>query len=470
MNTGLLRVYQHLPVGVRSLAASMRGYYLRSWRYGRDTEANVTEALARECWTAQQWAGWREQHLAWLLARAATRVPYYRELWARRRGAGDRASHEVLANWPVLRKEELRANPAAFIADDRTRGSMFREHTSGTTGKPLQLWFSRSTLRMWYALYEARARRWCGVSYRDRWANIGGQQVAAFDQMAPPFWIWNAAMRQLYLSSYHLAKQFIRAYIDAMRAYRLVFALGYSSSLYSLAHFANDLGLAPAPLRAVTTNAEPLYDFQREAIQRAFGVRPRETYGMSELACAASECEAGGLHEWPDTGIIEIFSDVADNVVQDGETGRIICTGLLNADMPLIRYEVGDRGARAPVDRACACGRTLPLLSHIEGRTDDVLITRDGRRIGRLDPVFKSNLAIREAQIIQESLDAVRIKVVPATGYSDQVARALADSLRDRMGDVDVTVDVVDSIARTANGKFRAVVNLVVQGRASGAT
>lgn len=439
----------------------MRGYYLRSWRYGRHTEEQVREALARDRWTEAQWHSWRDERLAQLLTRAATRVPFYRELWDRRRRAGDRASYELLANWPVLTKEQLRAQPAAFVADDRDRGSLFHEHTSGTTGKPLELWFSRDTLRTWYALYEARARRWCGVSCRDRWTNIGGQQVVAFDRTRPPFWVWNAGMRQLYLSSYHLAKQFIPAYIDALRDYRVVFALGYSSSLYSLAHFANALGLAPAPLRAVATNAEPLYEHQRAAIERAFGVRPRETYGMSEIACAASECEAGGLHEWPDTGMIEILADDVDTAAGDGSTGRIICTGLLNTDMPLIRYEVGDRGARAPAGRTCSCGRALPLLSHVEGRIDDVLITRDGRRIGRLDPVFKSNLAIHEAQIIQEAIDAVRIKVVPAPGYSEDAARSLTESLRERMGDVKVIVEAVGHIPRTANGKFRAVINEV---------
>ena len=73
--------------------------------------------------------------------------------------------------------------------------------------------------------------------------------------------------------------------------------------------------------------------------------------------------------------------------VPAGETGDFVCTGLFNDEMPLIRYRLGDRGARAP-EAPCPCGRSLAALASVDGRSDDVLYTRDGRSIGRLDPVF----------------------------------------------------------------------------------
>src|SRR5204863_3503874 len=127
--------------------------------------------------------------------------------------------------------------------------------------------------------------------------------------------------------------------------------------------------------------AEPLYEYQREAISRAFGCPVRETYGMAEIAAAAGECEHGSLHQWRDTGIIE---------ATDGDgPSDFICTGLINADMPLIRYTVGDSGKLSA--KKCPCGRNLPAIETIEGRTDDLLYTVDGRRIGRMDPVFKGS-------------------------------------------------------------------------------
>ena len=104
MNNTLVKLYDHLPTPMRSLAASLRGLYLRSWRYGPETERLVEEALGRESWSLKQWRAWQEERLAYVLHRAATRVPYYREQWAARRRRGDRASWEYLENWPILEK------------------------------------------------------------------------------------------------------------------------------------------------------------------------------------------------------------------------------------------------------------------------------------------------------------------------------------------------------------------------------
>lgn len=461
MTLSILRLYHQLPAPLRSLVATARGYYLRAWRYGPGSEELVLAALERERMAPARWDALRARQLGELLHRAATRVPYYREYWAQRRRAGDRTTWEDLASWPILTKEQLRSAPRAFIADDRDPRRMFHEHTSGTTGKPLSLWFARDTVRTWYALYEARVRRWAGVSHRDRWANIGGQQVVPFAQDRPPFWVWNGGLRQLYLSSYHLATKFIADYLRALRDYEVVHALGYSSSLHSIAELAREVGIECPKLVTVTSNAEPLFDYQRAAISKAFGSTVRETYGMSEIACAAGECEHGSLHVWPEVGVIEVRSDERDEPVSSGTAGRLICTGLLNHDMPLIRYEVGDRGELEAADATCACGRTLPIIRNIEGRIDDMLVTADGRRIGRLDPVFKNDLPIREAQIIQETVRRVRIKVVPAPGYTAAAGDVLAASLRERMGDIEVIIEPVDHIPRTANGKFRAVLNQI---------
>jgi len=77
---------------MRSVAASLRGLYLRSWRYGPESERLVAEALEREHWSAERFKAWQEERLASVLHRAATCVPYYREQWAARRRQGDRAS------------------------------------------------------------------------------------------------------------------------------------------------------------------------------------------------------------------------------------------------------------------------------------------------------------------------------------------------------------------------------------------
>jgi phenylacetate-coenzyme A ligase PaaK-like adenylate-forming protein len=455
----LLRVYHRLPGRARSVAASLRGFYLCAWRYGSETDRLVEEAHERERWSAESWQRWQEQRLSYVLERAATRVPYYRNQWSQRRRKGDRASWELLENWPVLEKESLRTNPRAFLADDCEVRRLFHEHTSGTSGTPLDLWWSRKTVRAWYALFEARWRRWYGVTRHDRWAILGGQLVTPVEKKDAPFWVWNAALNQLYMSSYHLAPELVSHFLSALERYQIRYLLGYTSSLHALtqvaaAHEPDKLRLAVA-----IANAEPVLNYQREAIARAFRCPVRETYGMAEIVAAAGECQAGRLHLWPEVGWIEVMEGA--DYVPRGTPGEFICTGLLNDDMPLIRYRVGDRGALLGDEHVCGCGRTLPALAHIEGRVDDVLYTRDGRPVGRLDPVFKARLAIREAQLIQETLDVVRVRYVPADGFGKADARSIIAGLRARIGSVDVIMEEVDAIPRTSGGKFRAVISKV---------
>lgn len=459
MNNWQLHLYHRLPNVARVAAASLRGYELRRWRYGKRTEALVDAALEREHWPAAKWQKWQQERLAYVLHRAATQVPFYRDQWAMRRQQGDQASWEDLRNWPILEKETLRQNARAFIADDCRNQPLFHDHTSGTTGKSLDLWFRRETVQEWYAMFEARWRRWYGVSRHDAWAIIGGQLVTPVAKRRPPFWVWNYGLNQLYCSSYHLAPDLIPHYLDAIARYRIKYLLGYTSSLYTLAEAALRLGRNDLKMQVVITNAEPVYEHQRRAIEKAFQCPVRETYGMAETVAAASECEYGQMHIWPEAGWLEtIGGDQSAQPTGPGKPGDLICTSLLNTDMPLIRYRVGDRAALAVEDELCECGRTLPRLASLEGRVDDLLYTVDGRMIGRLDPVFKAQLPVREAQIVQERLDCIRVRYVPTEAFDQAAAQSITDRLRDRMGAIEVILEPMTEIPRGANGKFRAVI------------
>ncbi len=339
---------------------------------------------------------------------------------------------------------------------------MYHEHTSGTTGKALDLWWSRETVQNWYALFEARCRLWHEVSRHDRWAILGGQLVTPVGQRRPPFWVWNAGLNQLYMSSYHLAPELISAYLDALCCYQVVYLWGYTSSLYSLAIEAIKQKRINIQMKVVLTNAEPLYDYQRSAIETAFNCPVRETYGMAEIAAAASECRHGQMHIWPEVGYVEVMNN--DQTASPGVVGELICTGLLNMDMPLIRYQVGDEGSLSLLDNVCSCSRSLPLLGKVHGRVDDVLYAPDGRRVGRLDPVFKARLPVIEAQIIQETLDVIRVKVVPAVGFGAADTQDIILRIQQRLGaGMQVIVETVNEIPRTKAGKFKAVISKLPQ-------
>lgn len=458
----LLKIYHRLPSWSRSFAASFHGYYLNSWRYDAQTEKLVEETLERDYWSKKEWDEWQSRRLVFILQRAATKVPYYRQQWAERRRNGDKSSWDYLENWTILEKLTLRARGAEFVADDCQISKMYCDHTSGTTGTSLNLWLTAQTVKHWYAMFEARWRRWYGISRQDRWAILGGQLVTPIRQRKPPFWVWNAGLNQLYMSSYHLSPELTKYYVEALVKHRVKYVWGYSSALYSLAQEIVRQGRKDIRMEVAVTNAEPLFDYQREIIAAGFNCPVRETYGMAEMVAAASECSHNRLHQWLDAGIIE--TNRQSN--QSTQFADFICTGLVNSDMPLIRYRVGDCGSLS--GEKCDCGKTLPLFEKIEGRVDDMLLTKDGRQVGRLDPVFKSDLPIIEAQIIQQTLEDILVRYVPDLDFTRQTADVLSERIRERLGDVKLTFEEVSEIPRTSNGKFRAVIcNLSDEERAT---
>ncbi|MCC7495971.1 MAG: phenylacetate--CoA ligase family protein [Bryobacterales bacterium] len=459
MNRSIINLYQSLPYPLRSAAASTWGYYLRWLRYSGETETLAAEALERDHWSASQWRNWTEERLAYTLHRAATRVPFYRSYWSERRARGDRSSWERLENWPLLNKESVRQSPEAFVADDCNIRRMHVWFTSGSTGTPLRLYWSRRNIRRWYALFEARSRRWYGVSRHDRWAIVGGQRVAAIEQKESPVWVWNRGLNQLYVSAIHLSPALAHASIDAIRAHNLKYIVGYPSALQVLAQYAQQSGVT-LPMSVAITNAEPLFDSQRDIISSAFCCPVRDTYGSAEVVAGAGECECGSMHLWPDTGIVEVFNRNHDPAPQ-GLPGELVCTGLVNDDMPLIRYCTRDSASLPDPRERCGCGRNLPLLGKVEGRLDDVLVARDGRRITRIDGIFKGQLPVREVQVIQEAIDRIRVVYAAEARLSPQCQRDLTKRFVDVFGETSLQFDWVPQISRLPNGKFRSATCLV---------
>ena len=450
----LLDIFHRLPYPGKVVVASLQGYYLDWLRYGGDFEKRIAEIEKCERSSKEAIDAMVQAKLQLVLAQAFHHVPYYRNQWAERRRQGDQSDWRVLANWPILSKDEVRRSPRAFLAENHS-WFLVKSQTSGTSGKPLLLWQGKEALRSWYAKSEVRLRRWYGVARGENWGIFGGQLVTEVAQKKPPFWVWNHSWRQLYLSSYHLSPDLIGFYLDALVEHKITYLLGYTSALVAVAQEMLARKRTDIRLKVVITNAEPLYPYQRKILEAAFNCPVRETYGMSEMTVAASECEHGRLHLWPMAGAVEIIEN--GQRVPNGEVGELVATGLINQDMPLIRYQTGDRGVLAP-DPSCPCGRNLPVLSHIDGRNDDVLYTTGGRAIGRLDTVFKADLPVSEVQIVQKQLDSLVVRYVPTERYSDDSSRIIAERLRERMGPMRIEFECLEAIPRGPNGKFRSVV------------
>ena len=450
-----MALYEKSPGPLRTVAATLRGLYLRAQQTTAEGERLVAAARERERWSAQQWQQWQGERLAFVLEHAAVHVPFYRDQWAVRRRRGDRASWTYLENWPILERETLLAHPHAFIADDCHVGRLNPVHTRGTTGTPLRLWRSPDTARTLRALLMVRTQEWNGLGNGDASAHLSPEAVVPRAQRRPPFWVWDAARRRLLLSARHFGRETAAAYLDALVRHRTVHLHGPASLLHELAVHAIESGRADLPVRVVTTDAEPLVAEYRCTIGEAFRSPVRETYSVVEAVAAASECAHGRLHAWPEIGIVEVLE--GDRPVEPEVLGDLVCTGLLNTDMPLVRYRVGDCGRRQEVMRPCACGRMMPPFVRIEGRDGNVLLTQDGRRVAWLAPTFHG-LAVRESQIVQEAVGRVRVRFVPAPGYEPAMGHTIRARLQARLGgDLQVVLECVDALPRNGHGSHRSV-------------
>ena len=120
-------------------------------------------------------------------------------------------------------------------------------------------------------------------------------------------------------------------------------------------------------------------------------------------------------------------------IVQSPRTGELWTICFSNDATPFLRYRVGDRGTRSK--QPCRCGRPGDVFLDIDGRVEDFVVTPEGRRVGRLDHIFKQQLDIGEAQILQDAAGALQVLVVKRDTYSDSSEQKLLEQFRLRLGD-----------------------------------
>ncbi len=457
MSSLIQKIYWRLPSYFKNVVASVNAIKLDKERYNKHFYEISKQIVLHNTWSSGQFKNYQVERLGEVIKRASLNVPYYRELFcAKGIRVEDIRNFEDLRKLPVLEKSVIREYPESLLDETLDRNKLMRCSTSGTTGTPLRLYRTRYLNAAVFAFIEGRNHAIAGMQRRvNRSVSIGGHLVTAPSRNCPPFWVYNKRWNQLYMSSYHLSSAYLGYYVEALRDFKADYIEGYPSSVYAIARYILDNKLEPVPFNACFTTAETLFDYHREAIKKAFCCRTYDQYGCGEQVIFAAECNHGSMHLSPEVGIVEVVDD-KNRPVPVGQTGQLICTSLINYIQLFIRYRLGDIGSLNAGQ--CPCGSPLPMLGIIEGRTDDVLITRDGRRIGRLDPVFKGTRGIVEAQIIQDDYSKFRIRIVPAKDHTKADNDIIVKNLSERVGIADIKIEIVGKIERTKSGKFRAVI------------
>lgn len=448
-------IYHASPIFVQSAMVSAYGaaWYFR--RYGRHYRRKVRELSAAEGFSREEFAARQLANLNNLL-RVAGCSPYYQAKLAEAGITGPLGSLDELRRLPTLSKDTLRKQPRDLLTGRPPWGTkIFR--SSGTTGTPTDLYYTRRFHQEAMAYYQVRLRNWAGVGEHARRAMFGVRKVCNFDQSKPPFWRPSPVEHLVYYSIYHLGPANLPYYVDHLAKWRPQLIMGYPSALNLLARHLLETNRRLSIPVAITTS-ETVTSEIRSAIETAFQGRLFDQYGAVEGTHFVSQCEHGRYHVSPERGIIEILD--GDRPAPPGREGRVVVTGLENLLQPLIRYEIGDVAQWAE-QQDCPCGRQMPILAGVQGRYEDYCTLPDGRRMLRFDTVFKGVAAIVEAQVVQDDADHFTINVVPTAEFSPPDRQKLLDNFRLHAGDVNVEVMTLESIPRSASGKFRAVVNRI---------
>jgi phenylacetate-CoA ligase len=446
--------YKSAPAYMQSALISLSACGRRLLREGRRFKKLEAEACATELLSLDELDAWQRQRLAQLITHATERVPFYKG-----RVPGSRPIRDPLmmlqSFFPIISKETVRQDPAAFLDDRRSR-VLFWGSTSGTTGSPLSLVQDLYAINRENA-FAARQLRWAGFAQGEKRVWFRGDLVVPSTTSDPPFWRWNWTERTLMCSSYHLSFDTAAAYLEVIERFDPVLIQAYPSSIAFLARWLLDRGgtYQGKALKGIVTSSEMLDAETKLTLEKVFGCRVFDWYGQFERVAAIGTCEEGRRHLLGDYSFVELVP------VGDGYA-EIVGTGFNNWVMPLIRYRTGDLVRLMDDDTPCPCGRAFPVVGNILGRADDVIVTPDGRRVGRLDHIFKGAGAVLEAQIRQDSLDELLILVVPAAHFKSTDADLLVRNARERLGlGIQIRVQTVQAIPRTRNGKLRGVISNV---------
>jgi phenylacetate-CoA ligase len=401
----------------------------------------------------------QEKRLRALINHAYKNVLFYHDLFD---SVGvkpqDFKSIKDLQKIPILTKEVIRNNyPEKILAKDVNIKNCFTKSTTGSTGMPLKVKFSPKELNYnaginFFCLFEFGLRltdKLVTIRHNDYSSDKKNVFKSLFQKMGI-FWSKNISIFSP-----------IETILADLISFRPDVIATYPSILLLLSQEIKKKNIVGINPRLILTSGETLRDYNRNKIREAFNSEIYSMYGAEEFGRIAFQCKENSVyHIISDSVIIEFVKDGIN--VEDGENGEMVVTSLFNYTMPLIRYNIGDIGSFTK--EKCNCGRGLPIIKSIEGRTDDFLILPSGTKISpRAINVIENISGVSRYKTVQETKNRIVVHLVKGTNFSQKTINEIKKHIK--VGcfgeDVEVEVKIVKEIPLEKRGKLRAVVSNV---------
>lgn len=419
----------------------------------------VRKRLERSQWWApDELAAEQALRLRAFLVEIGERVPYWRNLFKDLkfdpRGV---SSARDLQSLPLLTKATIRAHAEQMKAQGH--GPISRYNTGGSSGEPLVFYIGKARKSHDVAA-KWRATRWWGVDIGDREAVIWGSPIEHGAQDRVRQWR-DRLMRSTLLPAFEMSPAQLDRFVAWIRAEKPRMLFGYPSALTYIARHAQKQGIRMDQLgvKVAFVTSERLYDEQRETIERVFGCRVANGYGGRDAGFIAHECPEGGMHLSAEDIVVETV-DADGQPVPAGTAGEIAVTHLATGDFPFVRYRTGDVGVLD--DQVCKCGRGLPMLRELQGRSTDFVVASDGTVMHGLALIYviRDLPGIERFKVTQHTRTRTSVELVAEQGFDPKVLPLIVEGFKKRLGqDVEVDITRVTAIAPEKSGKFRYIVS-----------
>ncbi len=452
-----ISLYSSFPYWLQNVAVSLHGYKLKRQRFNDDFYKILDFLNSTHGWSKEQIRSYKEEHTFKILEQAYNHCPYYRKKYANvGLSPSDFKRLEDLRKFPILTKEDIRENWQGMVADNVSKEDLILYHTSGSTGKALDFYWTKHSSAYYWAVDQRYKNRF-GFELGKTCVNFTGYPIVPITTSKPPYWRFDRVLNRYFLNMQQLNAHTIHTIAEWLNTKRIEIFIGYPSIMTAFANEMLQAGLTlEFPPKHIFTGAEKLYENQKDILRKVYkGVLFHELYSFSEQAAIATHCTQSVYHEDFEIGHMELNMAMS---VANGLQGEILATGFANLGMPFIRYQNGDTAVFS--DRECECGLHSQIIEDIVGRNEDYIVTPEGPHIQRLDYIFKDSSDIKECQVVQKASGEMILRIVKRDSYDVETERKLLVNISQFVSpSIKVKFEYVDEIPRTKAGKFKAVVS-----------
>ncbi len=413
---------------------------------------------AQERWPKARLEAWRVERLKAFLMQVGTTVPYYRNLFSEIGFEPTRVSCLAdLQRLPLTDKATIRAAGDTWKAEGKQ--NLTRYNTGGSSGEPLIFYIGKDR-KSHDVGAKWRVTRWWGVDIGDPEIVVWGSPIELGTQDRLRM-LRDRLLRTELLPAFEMSEANLDRFVDKIRRGRPAMLFGYPSALSLIATHArnHDIRMDNLGIRVAFVTSERLYDEQRKVISEVFGCPVANGYGARDAGFIAHECPKGGFHVQAEDIIVEIV-DSEGRVLPAGKPGEIVVTHTATQDFPFLRYRTGDIAILS--DEICSCGRTLPLLEEIQGRSTDFVVAANGTVMHGLALIYtvRDLPGVERFKIIQHSREHTEVLLVTKPPFSIESEARIVRDYQARLGEkVRVNITHVPAIAPERSGKYRYVVS-----------